>query len=269
MAPRIHLLVIDPQNDFCDPNGSLYVPGAEEDMNRLAALVARLGSRLAQIHVTLDSHRKVDISHPIWFRDGKGNHPAPLTMIGAADLESGDWTTTRSSAFDRTLAYLKALEAGGRYPHVVWPYHCLIGDEGHNVWPALSDAVHAWEDRFAMADFVTKGSNPWTEHFSAVQAEVPDPDDPTTQVNVALIDTLERADVVLLAGEALSHCLANTVRDVADKFARPEYVEKLVLLTDASSNVPSFESYGDDFLKALKARGMKTATTADFVAQAA
>jgi nicotinamidase-related amidase len=26
----IELLIIDPQYDFCDPNGSLYVPGAEK-----------------------------------------------------------------------------------------------------------------------------------------------------------------------------------------------------------------------------------------------
>ncbi len=264
MAKKIHLLVIDPQNDFCDPHGSLYVQGADGDMDRLAWLIEQLRHKLRQIHVTLDSHRKVDISHPIWFRDERGRHPAPLTTITAADVASGRWTTTQPPAFDRTLRYLKALEAGGRYPHVVWPYHCLIGDGGHNVWPKLSAAIHAWEDRFAMADFVTKGSNPWTEHFSAVQAEVPDPADPTTQVNTRLIDTLEAADVVLLAGEALSHCLANTVRDIADKFADPRYVDKLVLLTDASSSVTGFEPYGDDFLKAMKQRGMRTTTTHDF-----
>ncbi len=266
---NIHLLVIDPQNDFCDPNGSLYVDGADDDMNRLAAMIDRMRARLTTIHVTLDSHRKVDISHPIWFKDAKGKHPAPLTVIDADALEKGKWTTTQPSAYPRTLAYLKALEAGGRYPHVIWPYHCLIGDEGHNVWPRLASAVHAWEERYAMADFVTKGSNPWTEHFSAVQAEVPDPSDPTTQVNTDLITTLEDADIILLAGEALSHCLANTVRDVADKFADPSYVQKLVLLTDASSNVPGFDTYGDDFLKTLRAKGMRTATTTDFAKKVA
>lgn len=267
--PNIHLLVIDPQNDFCDKSGSLYVDGADGDMDRLAAMIDRIRGRLSAIHVTLDSHRKVDISHPIWFKDGRGKHPAPLTVISADDLRKGTWTTTQPSAYKRTLSYLEALERGGRYPHVVWPYHCLIGDEGHNVWPRLAEAIHAWEDRFAMADFVTKGSNPWTEHFSAVQAEVPDPGDPTTQVNTELIVTLEEADVILLAGEALSHCLANTVRDVADKFADPTYVRKLVLLTDASSSVPGFEPYGDDFLKSLKSKGMQTATTTDFAAKAA
>ena len=268
MGKKIHLLVIDPQNDFCDPNGSLYVKGAEDDMERLAGFVERMRSGLSQIHVTLDSHRKVDISHPIWFRDGRGKHPAPLTVITAADLEAGTWSTTRPMMYDRTLSYLRALEARGRYPHVVWPYHCLIGDGGHNVWPKLSDAIHAWEERFAMADFVTKGSNPWTEHFSAVEAEVPDPADPTTQVNTRLIDTLESADVILLAGEALSHCLANTVRDIAEKFADPSYVSKLVLLSDCSSNVPGFEGYGDDFLKSMTAKGMRISTTGDMLAAA-
>ncbi len=267
MSMNIQLLVIDPQNDFCDPkHGSLHVPGAEADMDRLAKMIERLDGKLSDIHVTLDSHRKVDISHPIWWKDSKGAHPAPFTVITAEDLRTGVWTTTMPGAYDRTLAYLEALDTGGRYPHVVWPYHCLIGDGGHNVWPTLSDAVHAWEDRFAMADFVTKGSNPWTEHFSAVAAEVPDPTDPTTQVNAGLIRTLEDADVILLAGEALSHCLANTVRDIATHFADPKTIGKLVLLTDASSNVTGFEALGDQFVKDLTAKGMRTSTTTQFLA---
>jgi nicotinamidase/pyrazinamidase len=265
MALNFHLLVIDPQMDFCDPHGALYVPGADQDMNRLAALVRRLRNKWTQIHVTLDSHRKVDISHPIWFKDSMGGHPAPFTVISAADLETGRWTTTMPGAHKRTLAYLRALAATGRYPHVIWPYHCLIGDDGHKVWPALSAAIHEWEERFLTVDFVTKGSNPWTEHFSAVQAEVPDPTDPTTQINTELVRTLEQADLIVLAGEALSHCLANTVRDIANTFTDPKYVAKLVLLTDASSNVKGFESYGESFVRELSAKGMRLATTTDLV----
>lgn len=36
---KIHLLIIDPQNDFCSPDGSLYVHGAEQDMQRLADFI--------------------------------------------------------------------------------------------------------------------------------------------------------------------------------------------------------------------------------------
>ena len=100
-------------------------------MDRLALMIHRLRDRLTDVHVTLDSHRRVDISHPLWFRDSDGGHPAPFTAIQAADLRSGRWTTTHPGAWDRTVAYLEALEAGGRYPHVVWPEHCLIGTGGH------------------------------------------------------------------------------------------------------------------------------------------
>ena len=38
---RVELLAIDCQNDFCDPGGALYVPGAEDDMTRLGTFIAR------------------------------------------------------------------------------------------------------------------------------------------------------------------------------------------------------------------------------------
>lgn len=273
---KIHLLVIDPQNDFCrnDQNfqGSLFVPGADEDMKRLARFVDRVKDKIDDIHITLDSHHKVDISHPIWFRDANGNHPGPFTLISSADLESGRWTTTMPSAFNRTLAYLKTLEGEGKYPHTIWPEHCLISSEGQAVFPELFHAVQKWESRYAMTDFVTKGSNPWTEHFSAVKANVPDPNDPGTQINTRLIRTLEEADVILLAGEALSHCLLSTVGDIADNFGNPAFVEKLVLLTDCSSMVPDppgvpglFSNATTKALNGLYRRGLKQATSDSFL----
>ena len=132
-----------------------------------------------------------------------------------------------------------------------------------NVHPELSGAVHDWEDRFAQAEFVTKGSNPWTEHFSAVQAEVPDPSDPSTQVNTGFVETLERADVILLAGQALSHCVANTVLDIAANFSDPGFIQKLVLLEDCTSEVPNppgltiFSDFTARFMADMQAKGMR------------
>ena len=260
---KTHLVIIDPQNDFCDPAGALYVPGAQRDIDRLASLLDRVGDRLEDVHVTLDSHRKVDISHPMWWRSASGQRPDPFTRITADDVVSGRWTTARPALFDRSLAYLRSLEQAGRYPHTIWPYHCLIGDEGHCIAPKLAASLHAWEDRFAVVDVITKGSNPWTEHFSGVQAEVPDPDDPGTQINSGFVATLMDADVILMAGEALSHCLANTVRDIAQQFGAPELIAKIHLLTDASSPVPGFEAEADTFVRDLSAKGMKLITTKD------
>jgi nicotinamidase/pyrazinamidase len=264
---RVELLIIDPQIDFCDPNkGKLYVSGAENDISRLAAMVDRLAPKIDAIHVTLDSHHLVDIAHPIFWVDSAGKHPDPFTLISASDVETCKWRPAQPALYQRALDYVKTLERNGRYMLCIWPYHCLIGSEGHAVMPELFAALGRWEQRFAMVDYVTKGSNIFTEHYSAVQAEVPDPGDPSTQMNTALIQALIQADVIGVAGEAGSHCLANTVRDIANNFGDESAVSKLVLLTDATSPVTGFESFQTDFVTEMTARGMRLATTTDFLA---
>jgi nicotinamidase-related amidase len=115
-------------------------------------------------------------------------------------------------------------------------------------------------------DYVTKGSNILTEHYSAVQADVPDAADASTQINTRLIQTLENADLVLIAGEARTHCLANTVRDIANNFGDNSFVSKLVLLADASSDIPGFETHAQTFMNEMVGRGMQVSTTTEFLA---
>ena len=68
-----------------------------------------------------------------------------------------------------------------------------------------------------------------------------------------------------MAGEARSHCLANTVTDIADNFGE-DNIKKMVLLKDACSDVQGFEQQGEDFVKNMKARGMQTSTTKEYFA---
>jgi len=271
---RIELLIIDPQNDFCHPNGALSIPGAIHDMAQLAEMIIRLKDKLDDIHVTLDSHHFVDIAHPIFWVDSNGSNPNPFTIISADEVVKGHYRTTNPQMQPRALDYVQSLEQNGRYPLCIWPPHCLIGSFGYGVINEkdckLFDALIAWEKDFAMVDYVTKGSNLWSEHYSAVQADVPDPQDPDTQLNMRLIDTLQKADMILLAGEAKSHCLANTVIDIANNFGE-ENIKKLVLLEDATSNVPDppgttmFTDFGEKFVSDMKARGMQVSTTVDFL----
>ena len=267
MSKRVELLVIDPQVDFCDPaRGALYVPGAEHDMRRVASMIRRLKNKLDDIHVTLDSHHFIHIAHPVFWKDSRGAHPPVFTRISRPDVEEGVWTPTVPGMYRRALEYVRRLEQNGRYELTVWPPHCLIGSPGHSVFPELFSALTEWESRFAFVDYVTKGSNILTEHYSAVQADVPDPADASTQINTRLIQTLENADVIAIAGEARTHCLANTVRDVANSFGDDSFVSKLVLLTDASSDIPGFESHAQNFMSEMAARGMQLSTTTEFLA---
>ena len=46
--PGLAMFIIDPQNDFHPPSGSLAVPGAVEDTERIIAIIDRLGDQVPQ-----------------------------------------------------------------------------------------------------------------------------------------------------------------------------------------------------------------------------
>jgi len=272
--PGIALLAIDPQNDFCDIprhelgsyKPALPVAGADADMKRLAAFIDRIGAAIDRIHVTLDSHQPIDIAHPSWWLDENGASPAPFTVITSRDLSAGSWRTSNPAMQEKSLRYTEALEASGRFALVVWPEHCLMGSWGNNIHSAVKQSMDKWaRGRMKQVGYVSKGMNPGTEHYSAIRAEVPDDDDPATMLNVSLLQELAAADIILVAGEALSHCVANTVRDIADHIGEAN-IGKLVLLDDCTSSVGGFEELGRDFLAELTARGMRIARSGEFFA---
>jgi nicotinamidase-related amidase len=276
MKTAIHLLVIDPQNDFCDVPAAwrpadpltgaavapaLPVAGAHADMQRLAALIRAGGAGLDDITITLDSHHRVDIAHPTFWRRADGGAVAPFTTITAAQVRAGEFTPREPAALARTLAYLDELEASRRYTLMVWPVHCEIGTWGHGIHADVRAACNAWEEaRVRPTRKVAKGENPWTEHYSAVQAEVPDAADPGTQLNRVLLAELDRADVILVAGEAGSHCVRATTEHVVANLpgGRPE---RVVLLTDCMSPVAGFEAQQAAFFAAMREQGVRLATS--------
>jgi len=281
MAKDIHLLIVDPQNDFCDlPDEwlpadpmagrterlrpQLAVPGAHEDMLRLSDFIRIHGEKLSDITVTLDSHHHVGIERPAFWVGPGGADVAPFTPITAAQVRAGDYLPRDPALLDRVLAYLDALESAGRYTHMVWPAHCEIGSWGHGVHAAVQAAYNSWESRRAQAvGKILKGQNPLTEHYSAVKAEVPDPDDPDTDVNRMLLGRLESADVIVVAGEAGSHCVRATTEHLLE-YLDPGRARQLVLLGDCISPVTGFEREYEAFLAAMSARGVRTVSVCDF-----
>jgi nicotinamidase/pyrazinamidase len=181
-------------------------------------------------------------------------------------VESGLWKARDPARQAASLAYVRELERGGKYVLVIWPEHCLIGSWGHNIHAAVKKELDAWaRRRLTPVNVVIKGMNPTTEHYSAVRAEVPDPADDSTQVNASLVRSIAAADRVLVAGEALSHCVAATVRDL--EAASPGIARRMTLLTDAASPVAGFEPLGIAFLSELSAKGLSTSTTAMEIAR--
>ncbi|NRR30947.1 cysteine hydrolase [Oxalobacteraceae bacterium] len=278
MKRQLQLLVIDPQNDFCDlpaaylPDNpltgtqhrpALAVPGAHADMLRLSNLINRGRNGLTDISITLDAHHRYDIAHPTFWLAHDGGEVSPFTQISAADVRAGRFMPRKPGALPRALAYLEALEHSGRYQLMVWPIHCEIGSWGANVHADLRAAYNRWEDAaLGVVTKLSKGSNPWTEHYSAVMAEVPDADDPATQLNRDFIDALAHADQLYIAGEAGSHCVRATTEHIATAFGK-QALSRVVLITDCISPVSGFELEYQSFLHTMQGRGVQLAQSGD------
>ena len=302
---KVHLVIIDPQNDFCDIPESecplaptitqtggrgtatamsprirptLPVPGSHADMSRIATMITRVGHKLDDIHVTMDSHRLIDVAHPAMWMDQHGNQPAPFTFITDKDIEAGIWAPRNPAFRARMLAYTKSLEATGKYVLCIWPAHCLIGTWGHNIHAEVNAALQKWSaDCFAMVDYVTKGSNVWTEHYGAIMAEVPDPSDPGTSLNTSFLSMLAEADIIAVCGEASSHCVKNTVVQIAENIG-DQHLKKFHLLTDGMSPVGAvrdgsgnvivdFPGIAKQWIADMRSKyGMTLTTTTDFLA---
>ncbi|MDR6214439.1 cysteine hydrolase [Paracidovorax wautersii] len=282
MTRTVHLLVIDPQNDFCDlptdwqpghaPAGQAVAPalpvaGAHADMQRLAAFLRPNAQHIDAVTVTLDSHQRYDVAHPGFWLRGDGAAVSPFTPITAQQVRSGQFAPADAAALPRVLAYLDALEAQGRYTLMVWPVHCEIGSWGHGLHADVLAACGAWQTaRQRAVQHVFKGMNPWTEHYSALQAEVPDPADPATALDTRLLQRLGESDLLLIGGEASSHCVRATTEHIVQHLPRLQpgwSAERVVLLTDCMSPVAGFEAQHAAFLQAMRAQGVQLADSSE------
>ncbi len=227
-------------------------------MARVARWLSSSQGEIDTLVVTLDTHHLLDIAHPDWWIDAYGGHPVPFSTITSEDLQKGRYTVASETFKEASFAYVDYLAAEGKKTLVIWPPHCLLGAPGHAIYEPIRQAIYDWEvARSKPVEYVLKGMNPLTEHYSAVRAEKVDPEDLATATNGRMIHVLDNHDRIIVAGEALSHCVADTVSDLMDQIRR----DKFTLLEDGMSNVPGFESVGTRFLYRAKGRGVTVSET--------
>lgn len=258
------LLIIDAQFDFCNPGGTLYVPGAEKDVERIAQFIATNGSDIDQIFVTLDTHRVLDIAHPLFWEDPNGNTVAPFTLITSAAVKSGKWKPRYNQ--DEVLKYLETLEAEGEFKHFIWPEHCLAGSRGAALDDTILHAILSWTHQTRTEyKTIVKGTNPMTEHFGVFRAQVPIENAPETALDDKFLAELNAYDQVVIVGEARSHCVATSVKQIL-KYV-PTLAPKVVMLTDCMSDVPNFEDLADPIFNEAKEKGVVFTTSREIQIQ--
>ncbi len=281
---KIKLLGIDPQYDFCDipeafqfkqvniEDGSeelispaLPVTGAWDDSIRLAKFIRKAGHLFDDISVSLDTHQLLDVAHPAFWVNKNNENPAPFTQITHQEILNGEWRTVHPQFQSEITEYTKKLEENGSFTLMIWPPHCLVGTAGHNVIQPIAKELKEWEGRYkTRVRYITKGHNPLTEHYGSFKAEVPSPKDQTTTLNMHLINDFESADLVLLTGQALSHCVGESMRQLIENFGE-DSIKKLVLLRDTTSPVDGFEAQAEDMLKEMQAKGLQIVNTTDII----
>eukprot|EP01038_Epipyxis_sp_PR26KG_P005581 gene5581-7706_t len=258
---KICLLIIDPQNDF-HPEGSLAVTGANEDSERISKMIIENIDKISEIIVSMDSHYSNHIAHAIFWRNDAGEHPGVFTVITYEQIAKREWypVDPDPELYEWTKHYTKVLRRKGRLTLTIWPEHCIIGSRGHAVVPVLHNALQLWAEKTNIpVRYVIKGQNLRTEMYSVIAAEVEDPLDGGTAVNTELMGILKMADKVIVCGEALSHCVNYTLRDIMDHWH--DDMSRLVLLTDGASPVTSFEKDGEELIRYAGSKGVNISTT--------
>jgi nicotinamidase-related amidase len=95
--------------------------------------------------------------------------------------------------------------------------------------------------RLTQPAFEVKGDRPFTEHYSVIGPEVIR--GPKGEVlgrhNDRFIESLKNVDMMLIAGQAKSHCVAWTISDLLDDIhaTEPDLAGKVYLLEDCTSPV--------------------------------
>jgi len=107
-----------------------------------------------------------------------------------------------------------------------------------------------------------QGENDITEMYSAIEAEVPVASDPRTQTNTQFVNDLKRSTRLIIGGQALSHCVNYTTRDLL-RYWGPRNPAELTLLIDGCSPVPGCDSDAELFINDMRAANVQLKLTTD------
>lgn len=261
------LIVVDAQMDFCFPGWALSVPGAVDDMRRLTELIYNRTEEISLIIASRDKHVPMMIFHAAWWVDRNGKHPDPFTIIPYADIVAGKWLALKDPKW--SVEYVNKLEVLGKKNLVIWPDHCLEGTEGQKLVPAVHEAIEYHSAARSVAPiFLDKGIVPQVEHYGIFGAEVPYPKNPASLLNVDILNTIAGYKRILVGGEAKSHCVLETMKQLVAHFAnQPDVIGSIHFLMDCTSSVQhpavDFEALAMADLKEMAKKGVVLGKSTD------
>ena len=221
----------------------------------------------------------------------------PTIILGTAG-EKKEYNPTRPELLEWAKFYIKTLPTTGRGVPLIWPTHCLENKPGHDVLPLLKTALDAVR---VPVEYHIKGQNEASEMYSIFKAELPVEDHKdkvvqdlytgsnktpkaTSKINTSKSDKPDGAYLatsfnkglfssltadakpIVVCGEALSHCVNWSTRDLFTMIKEMEKTNTVVVLFDASSPVGTFEQNVLDLFTYCFTNGIRLMTKDQFVA---
>lgn len=241
---KILLLGIDVQNDFME-NGALGVPNSHRDITNLTIFLYHHLEKITDICLSLDTHVPQQIFHPCWWRNKDGQHPNPYTVITLEDVKNGRWRAVNDEK--ESISYVENLENFGRKQLCIWPYHCISGTFGAALESQFANLVYFHSIvRQSQPILKVKGTNPLTEMYGIFKPEIAT----KQQTDIALLEKMQAYDKILVAGEAKSHCVLESIGQMLEYYTHDkETTSKIYVLEDCTSSIPGFEEQTEEMFK--------------------
>ncbi len=235
---KVAVILVDYQYDFVNPEGTLYVPGAQDDIARFLSWFYRNAPNITSIYVSMDTHLPFQIFFSSWWRKPKiKEYPQPFTRITIDDISKEVWVPVFQQEW--SIEYVRLLKERQKKHLMIWPYHTMEGTLGHTLSTPISEAI-AWHSaaRNTQPKYIVKGRTIGSEYYGIFEAEIQYPEDPESGLNVALFDAIIKHDKIYVAGEAKSHCVLESEKQLIKRFgSNNELFNKLYFLKDCTSSI--------------------------------
>ncbi len=285
IAPRrkdvcpVALAVIDQQKTFCLDDGELSIaPASVSDTSNICRFIYRNLKVLSDIIVTLDTHYLFQIFHPLFWVDLAGAHPAGFTVILPVDVGKRFFVNPEMAYIlfgdmkylpwlqSYAIHYTEELARLGKPPLVVWPIHGRLGSPGHALVPSLQVAVDFHDiARWSRTQYRIKGDLPLSEYYSPFGTEISRAHDGVVvgEESDKAIEDLLKYEVLIIAGEAESHCVRAAIYDILKKIKAQDQslARRVYILEDCTSPVPGFEKQGREAMEDFRKAGMNVVSS--------
>lgn len=243
------LIIVDPQNSFCDPTQPMYVPGAEKDCEVIASMLHHYWD---EVIVSMDMHSMHSMYHDIFWSKDK-DHSVQFEGFGRVTKDNF-MVEFFPDNNDYVNKISKILERSGYID--IWPVHCVTGTYSASIENRIAEQLGFWSVRASKPiHYMFKGTNPFKENYSMFTNKRQ-----IKKINYIFNSTcthlLDDTLTIYVCGEAASHCVKETVKDIINKYCNlPDcYFNTNVtikLVTNATSFIHGYKHVKQNFYDLL------------------